>query len=127
MLQNAAFKKAKEDLKLQAPLLKLPTPSEQGTRTSTKRKILEVEEVDHTVFTKDAKPSGKKLIKTVAKKSTAKKARVVEVVLDFSIIEVESLDEERNDTTTLSNLMMSIDEQKQILGGVNYRRGSRSS
>uniref|UniRef100_A0A2N9EZV7 Uncharacterized protein n=1 Tax=Fagus sylvatica TaxID=28930 RepID=A0A2N9EZV7_FAGSY len=47
---------------------------------------------------------GKKLFKTVAKKSSAKKAKVVEVVPDSSIIEVESLEEELDDTATLSNL-----------------------
>jgi hypothetical protein len=76
LLQDAAFKKAKESVQLQAPLLRLPAPSEQGTRTSTKRKSPEVEEVDPTVSPKGAKPSGKKLIKTVAKKSTAKKPRL---------------------------------------------------
>ena len=54
----------------------------------------------------------------LAKKSTAKKARIVEVVPDSLIIEVEPLDEELDDATTLSNLMRSIDEQKQVLGGV---------
>jgi hypothetical protein len=50
--------------------------------------------------------------------STAKKAKVVEVVPDFSIIEVEPLDEELDDTTTLSNLMRKVDEQKQVLSGI---------
>jgi colicin import membrane protein len=54
----------------------------------------------------------------LAKKSTAKKARIVEVVPDSLIIEVEPLDEELDDATTLSNLIRSIDEQKQVLGGV---------
>ena len=54
----------------------------------------------------------------MAKKSTAKKAKVVEVVPDSLIIEVESLEEELDDTTTLSNLVRKIDEQKQILSGV---------
>ena len=86
LLQDAAFKKAKESVQSQAPLLMLPALSEQGIRTSTKRKSLEVEEVNPAVSPKGAKPSGKKLIKTVAKKSTAKKAKVVEVILDSSTI-----------------------------------------
>jgi colicin import membrane protein len=118
LLQDAAFKKAKESLQLQAPLLRLPAPFEQGTRTSTKRKTLEVEEVDPTISLKGAKPSGKRLIKTVAKKSTAKKAKVIEVVPDSSINEVEPLEDELNDTATLSNLMRKIDKQKQVLSGV---------
>ena len=112
------FKKAKEDLKLQAPILRLPAPSEQGTRISTKRKTPEVEKVDPTIPSKGAKSSGKKLVKTVAKKSTAKKAKVVEIVYDSSIIEVEPLEEELDDAATLSNLIRSIDEQKQVLSGV---------
>ena len=118
LLQDVAFKKAKESLQLQAPILKLPAPSEQGTRTSTKRKISEVEEVDLAVSPNGAKPSGKKLFKIVAKKSFAKKAKVVEVVPDSSIIEVESLEEELDDTATLSNLVRKIDEQKQVMSGV---------
>ena len=118
LLQDAAFKKAKESVQLQAPLLILPAPSKQGTCTSTKRKSPEVEEVDPTVSPRGAKPSGKRLIKTAAKKSTAKKAKVVEVVPNSSIIEVEPLDEELDDTTTLSNLTRKVDEQKQILSGV---------
>uniref|UniRef100_A0A2N9FVM5 Aminotransferase-like plant mobile domain-containing protein n=1 Tax=Fagus sylvatica TaxID=28930 RepID=A0A2N9FVM5_FAGSY len=102
--RDIAFKKTKESLQLQAHLLRLPAPLEQGTFTSTKCKIPEVEEVDLAVSPKGAKPSGKKLVKIVAKKSTAKKAKVVEVVLDSSIIEVESLEEELDDTATLSNL-----------------------
>jgi hypothetical protein len=46
----------------------------------------------------------------VAKKSTAKKALVVEVVPESSIIKVESLEEELDDTATLSNLVRKIDE-----------------
>ena len=118
LFQDAAFKKAKESLQLQAPLLRLPTPSEQGTYTSTKRKTLEVEEVDSAVSPKGAKHSGKRLVKTVTKKSTAKKAKVVEVVPDPSIIKVEPLEDELNDAATLSNLVREIDEQKQILSGV---------
>ena len=117
-LQDVAFKKAKESLQLQAPLLRFLAPSEQGIRTSTKRKTPEVEEVDPTISPKGAKPSGKGLIKTTTKKSIAKKAKVVEVVFDSSIIEVEPLDEELDDTATLSNLVKKIDEQKQILSGV---------
>ena len=63
-LQNATSKKAKENLKLQAPILRLPASSKQGTRTLTKHKIPEIEEVNPTVSTKGAKPSGKKLVKT---------------------------------------------------------------
>ena len=54
----------------------------------------------------------------MAKKSTAKKAKVVEVVPASSIIEVEPLDEELDDATTLSNLMRKVDEQKQVLSGI---------
>jgi hypothetical protein len=54
----------------------------------------------------------------MAKKSIAKKAKVVEVVPNSSIIEVKSLEEELVDIATLSNLVRSIDEQKQILSGV---------
>ena len=118
MIQDAAFKKAKESVQSQAPLLMLPAPSEQGIRTSTKRKSLEVEEVDPAVSPKGAKPSSKKLIKTMAKKSTTKKAKVVEVVPDSSIMEVEPLDEDLDDTTSLSNLMRKVDEQKQVLSGI---------
>ena len=118
LFQDAAFKKAKESLQLQAPLLKLPTPSEQGTRTSTKRKTLEVEKVDPAVSPKGAKPFSKKLVKIVAKKSAAKKAKVVEVVPDSSIIEVEPLEEELDNIATLFNLVRKIDEQKKILSGV---------
>ena len=112
LLQEAAFRKVKENLQLQAPILRLLTPSEQGTRTSTKCKILKVEEVNPVVSPKGAKPFGKKPVKTVAKKSTTKKAKIVEVVLDSSIIEAESLEEELDDTATLSNLVRKIDEQK---------------
>jgi hypothetical protein len=118
LLQDATFKKAKESLQLQAPLLRLPAPLEQMTRTSTKRKIFEVEEVDPAISPKGAKPSNKKIVKIVAKKSTTKKAKVVEVVPDSSIIRVEPLKEELDDTATLSNLVRKIDEQKQILSGV---------
>ena len=118
LLQDATFKKAKESVQSQAPLLMLLAPSEQGTRTSTKRKSPEVEEVNPVASPKGSKPSGKKLIKTVAKKSTAKKAKVVEVVPNSSIIEVEFLDEDLDDATTLSNLMRQVDEKKQVLSGI---------
>uniref|UniRef100_A0A2N9H3S9 Aminotransferase-like plant mobile domain-containing protein n=1 Tax=Fagus sylvatica TaxID=28930 RepID=A0A2N9H3S9_FAGSY len=118
LLQDAAFKKAKESVQSQAPLLMLPALSEQGIRTSTKRKSPEVEEVNPAISPKGAKPSGKKLIKTVAKKSTAKKAKVVEVIPDSSTIEMEPLDEDLGDTTTLSNLMRKVDEQKQVLSDI---------
>uniref|UniRef100_A0A2N9GZI7 Aminotransferase-like plant mobile domain-containing protein n=1 Tax=Fagus sylvatica TaxID=28930 RepID=A0A2N9GZI7_FAGSY len=113
LLQNAALKKAKEDLKLQAPILRLPASSEQGTRTSTKRKIPEVEEVNLDISTKGAKSSSKKRI--------AKKARVVEVILDSSIIEVEPLDEELDDTTAMSNLMRKLKEAKQLAAALNAK------
>jgi hypothetical protein len=119
LLQDAAFKKAKKSVQSQVPLLMLPAPSEQGIRTATKQKSPEVEkEVNPTVSPKCAKPSGRKLINTAAKKSSAKKAKVVEVVLDSLIIEVEPLDEDLDDTTTLSNLMRKADEQKQVLNGI---------
>jgi hypothetical protein len=43
LLQNASFKKAKDGLKLRAPVPQLPATSKQGTHTSTKRKTTEVE------------------------------------------------------------------------------------
>uniref|UniRef100_A0A2N9I9T0 Uncharacterized protein n=1 Tax=Fagus sylvatica TaxID=28930 RepID=A0A2N9I9T0_FAGSY len=112
LLQDATFKKAKESLQLQAPLLRLPAPLEQMTRTSTKRKIFEVEEVDPAVSPKGAKPSNKKIVKIVAKKSTTKKAKVVEVVPDSSIIRVEPLKEELDDTATLSNLALEAKDRR---------------
>ena len=119
LLQDAAFEKAKGSVQSQTPLLMLPAPSEQGIRTSTKRKSPEVEEeVNPTVSPIGAKPSGRKLIKTAAKKSSAKKAKVVEVVPDSLITEVEPLDEDLDDTTTLSNMMRKADEQKQVLSGI---------
>ena len=54
----------------------------------------------------------------MAKKSAAKKAKVVEVVPDSSIIEVEPLEEELDNIATLFNLVRKIDEQKKILSGV---------
>uniref|UniRef100_A0A2N9FED4 Aminotransferase-like plant mobile domain-containing protein n=1 Tax=Fagus sylvatica TaxID=28930 RepID=A0A2N9FED4_FAGSY len=74
LIQDAAFEKAKESVWSQAPPLMLPTPSEQG------------------------------LIKTTARKPSAKKIKVIEVVLDPPILEVEPLDEDLEDATTLSEL-----------------------
>uniref|UniRef100_A0A2N9G039 Uncharacterized protein n=1 Tax=Fagus sylvatica TaxID=28930 RepID=A0A2N9G039_FAGSY len=91
LLQNAAFKKAKESVRLHTPTPQLPASSKQGTRTSTKRKTPEVEEIDLAFFTKDAKPSGRKLIKIVAKRATAKKLRVIEVTPNASIKEAKPL------------------------------------
>jgi hypothetical protein len=105
LLQNAAFKKAKEGLKLHAPILNLPASSEQGTRSSTKRKTPEVEEVDPTAITIGAKPYDKKYIKTLAKKP-----RDVEITPDTSIIEIEFLENELNDATILSTLIKSVNE-----------------
>ena len=119
LLQDAAFEKAKESIQSQTPLLMLPASLEQGVWTSTKRKSSEVEEeVNPTASPKGAKPSGKKLIKTTAKKPTAKKANTAEVVPDPSILEVEPLDEDLDDVTTLSNLTRKVDEQKQVLSGI---------
>ena len=113
LLQDAAFEKAKRSFQSQPPLLMLPTSSEQGVRTSIKRKSPEVEEeVEPTASPKGAKTSGKKLIKTAAKKPTAKKVKVVKVVPDPPILEVEHLDEDLDDATTLSNLTRKVDEQK---------------
>jgi hypothetical protein len=97
----------------------LPAPSEQGVRTSAKRKSPKVEEeVDPIASPKGVKTSGRKLVKTTAKKPTAKKVKVVEVVSDPSILEVEPLDEDLDDATTLSNLMRKVNEQKQVLNGL---------
>ena len=113
LIQDAAFEKAKESVWSQAPLLMLLAPSEQGVRTSTKRKSLEVEEeVDLTASLKGAKPFGRKFIKTAAKKA------IVEVNPDPSILKVEPLDEDLNNTNTLSNLMRKVDKQKQVLSGI---------
>ena len=69
LLQDAAFEKTKESVQSQTPLFMLPAPLKQGVRTSTKRKSPEVEEeVNPTASPKGAKPSGRKLIKTAAKK-----------------------------------------------------------
>ena len=120
LLQDEAFKKAKRSIQSQPPLLMLPTPSEQGVRTSAKRKSSELEEeVKPTTSPKGAKTSGKKLINTAAKKPSAKKVKVVEVVLDPPILEVESLNEDLDDATTLSELTRKVDEQKQVLSGLN--------
>uniref|UniRef100_A0A2N9HWC3 Aminotransferase-like plant mobile domain-containing protein n=1 Tax=Fagus sylvatica TaxID=28930 RepID=A0A2N9HWC3_FAGSY len=98
---------------LRNQLMKLLAPSEQRTRTSTKRKTPpKVKEVNTAISPKGAKPSGKRLIKTIAKKSTNKKAKVVEVVLDSSIIEVEPLEDELDDFATLSNLLAAAFKAK---------------
>lgn len=113
MLQNVAFLKAKEGLKLRVLAPQLPIVLEQGTRTSTKRKTPEVEEVDSAVSTKDIKSSGKRLVKTVAKKTTSKKPNIVEVAPKASIEEAVSLVEDLDDTTTLSVLMREVDQKRQ--------------
>jgi hypothetical protein len=119
LFQDAAFEKAKRSIQSQPPLLMLPASSEQGVRTSIKRKSPEVEEeVEPTASPKGAKTSGRKLIKTAAKKTTAKKVKVIEVVPDPPILEVEPLDEDLDDATTLSNLTRKVDEQKQVLSGL---------
>uniref|UniRef100_A0A2N9GFN9 Aminotransferase-like plant mobile domain-containing protein n=1 Tax=Fagus sylvatica TaxID=28930 RepID=A0A2N9GFN9_FAGSY len=109
---NAAFKKAKDGLKLRAPVPQLLATSKQGTRTSIKRKTPEVEKVDPVVSTKDAKPSGKRLIKTVAKKISAKKPKVIEATPDTSIEETVSLIEELDNATTLFALMKDVDQKR---------------
>ncbi len=97
----------------------LPASSEQGVWTSAKHKSPKVEEeVDPTASPKCVKTSGKKLVKTAAKKPTTKKVKVAEVVLDPSILEVEPLDEDLDDATSLSNLTRKVDEQKQVLSGL---------
>jgi chemotaxis protein histidine kinase CheA len=116
LLQDAAFKKAKESIQSQAPLLSLSAALEQGTRSSTKRKSPEVEEDDPAISSIGAKPSGKMLIKIAAKKS--KKAKVVQVIPDSSIIAVESLDDDLDDAATLSSLTRKVEEQKQLLSGI---------
>ena len=111
LIQDVAFEKAKESVRSQAPPLMLPAPPEQGIRISTKCKSLEVEEeVDLAVSPKGAKTSGRKLIKTAAKKPFAKKFKVIEVVPDPPILDVESLDEDLDDATTLSELTRKVDE-----------------
>ena len=114
LLQNATFLKVKERLKIRAPAPQLPAASEQGTCTSTKRKTPEVKEVDPAVSTKDAKPSGNGLVKSVAKKTTAKKPKIIKAALDALIEEAVSLVEDLDDASTLSNLMKEIDQKKQI-------------
>ena len=54
----------------------------------------------------------------MAKKSTTKKPKVVEVTLETPIIEFEPLDEELDNATTLSVLIREVNEQKQVLGGI---------
>ena len=123
LLQDVAFEKAKRSIQSQPPFLMLPASSEQEVRTSTKRKSPEVEEeVKPTPSPKGAKTSSRKLIKTAAKKPTAKKVKVVEVVPDPPILEVEPLDEDLDDTTTLSNLTRKVDEQKQEVVSLRLRR-----
>ena len=118
LLQNATFKKTKESVRLHAFTPQLLPSLEQGACTSTKRKTLEVEEIDLAVSTTGARPSGKKLIKTVARKTTAKKPRVIKATPDASINEITPLVEELNDATTLSSLIKSVGQQKQVLGGI---------
>ena len=118
MLQNAAFKKAKESVRLHALTPQLPTSLGHGARTSTKRKTPKVEEIDPAIFTTGVKPFGKKLIKRVAKKTTTKKLRVIEVTSDALIKEVEPLVEELDDATTLFALIKRGGQQKQVLGGI---------
>jgi hypothetical protein len=100
LLQNATFLKVKESLKIRAPAPQLPAASEQGTHTSTKRKTPEVKEVDPTVSTKDAKPSGNGLVKTVAKKTTATKPKIIKAALNALIEEAVSLVEDLDDAST---------------------------
>ncbi len=100
-------------MKLRAPVPQLSATSKQGTRTSIKRKTPEVEEVDPVVSTKDAKPFGKRLIKTVAKKISAKKPKVIEATPDTLIEETVSLIEELDNATTLFALMKDVDQKRQ--------------
>ena len=113
LLQIATFVKAKESLKLRAPIPQLLAAFEQGTRTSIKRKTPEVEKVDPAISTKDVKSFAKKFVKTVAKKTTAKKQKTIEVKPDASIEEAVSLVEDLDDTTTLSTLMREVDQKRQ--------------
>ena len=93
--------------------------SDQGVRTLAKRKSSEVEEEAEPITSpKGAKTSGRKLIKTVAKKPSAKKVKVIEVIPDPPILDVEPLDEDLDDATTLSELTRKVDEQKQVLSGL---------
>ncbi len=97
----------------------LPAPSEQRVRTSTKHKSSEVEkEIESTVSPKGAKTSRKKLIKTAAKKPSAKRVKAIEVIPDPPILEVEPLDKDLEDATTLSELTRKVDDQKQVLSGL---------
>uniref|UniRef100_A0A2N9F7Z1 Aminotransferase-like plant mobile domain-containing protein n=1 Tax=Fagus sylvatica TaxID=28930 RepID=A0A2N9F7Z1_FAGSY len=89
--ENAAFQKAKGSVRLHAHTLQLPTSSKQGACTSTKRKTPE---------------------------TTTKKPRVIEATPDASINEIEPLVKELDDATTLSTLIKSIGQQKQVLGGI---------
>uniref|UniRef100_A0A2N9HXF3 Aminotransferase-like plant mobile domain-containing protein n=1 Tax=Fagus sylvatica TaxID=28930 RepID=A0A2N9HXF3_FAGSY len=88
--------------------------SRGGIHTSTKRKTPEVEEVDFIVSTKDAKPSGKKLVKTVSKRTVAKKPKIIKAGHDASIEEAVPLVDDLDDATTLSILMKEVDQKRQI-------------
>ena len=118
LLQNTAFKRAKKSLRLLTPTPQMPAASELGTRTSTKRKTPKVEEIDPAISTKNVKPSSKKLIKTVTKKTTAKKLRVIKAIPDTLIKEVKPMVEELDDASTLSTLMKNVSQQRQVLGGI---------
>jgi hypothetical protein len=119
LLQDEAFKQAKRSVQSQQLPLMLPAPSEQRVRTSTKRKSSEVEkEIESTVSPKGAKTSRKKLIKTAAKKPSAKRVKAIEVIPDPPILEVEPLDKDLEDATTLSELTRKVDDQKQVLSGL---------
>uniref|UniRef100_A0A2N9EPR3 Aminotransferase-like plant mobile domain-containing protein n=1 Tax=Fagus sylvatica TaxID=28930 RepID=A0A2N9EPR3_FAGSY len=119
LLQDEAFEKAKRSVQSQPPLLMLPAPSDQGVRTLAKRKSSEVEEEAEPITSpKGAKTSGRKLIKTVAKKPSAKKVKVIEVIPDPPILDVEPLDEDLDDATTLSELTRKVNKQKQVLNGL---------
>jgi hypothetical protein len=119
LLQDEAFEKAKRSVQSQPPLLMLLAPSDQGVRTLAKRKSSEVEEEAEPITSpKGAKTSGRKLIKTVAKKPSAKKVKVIEVIPDPPILDVEPLDEDLDDATALSELTRKVDEQKQVLSGL---------
>jgi hypothetical protein len=117
-LRNQLSRKPKKALGFKLPFSDYQLLQSKGLVLQPNVKTLEVEEVDPAASTKGAKPSGKKLIKTVAKKCTAKKLRVVEVTSDTSIIEIEPLDKELDDATTLSAFIRDVNEQKQILGGI---------
>ena len=54
----------------------------------------------------------------MAKKSAAKKAKVVKAVPDSSIIDVDPLDEDLDDSATLSSLTRKVEEQKWLLSDI---------